>query len=132
MMSFPSELFLLLVILVSTLGYLAWQFKFIGKRLTKIDETLEVLSSLVTTVDDRLLRTSVTHDSMLNDSVQKMQANVTSLEMQLRDAGHGRENPEMLELAIRFVHEGMDTEQIKRKTGLPSEVVESISLFHKR
>jgi hypothetical protein len=107
-----------------------WQQRQVLTHMQKLEKSVEHLSFIVTTLDDRLLRTSVTQDSMLNDSVRKMQADVKSLEMQLRDSGAARENPENVDVAIRLAHEGMDADHIVRRTNLPREVVESIVLFH--
>jgi hypothetical protein len=120
----------LVAISAGVLALVGWQQHIVLKRLLKLEKSIEHLAFIVTTLDDRLLRTSVTQDSMLNDSVRKMQADVKSLEMQLRDTGAGRENPETVDVAIKLVHEGMDADQIVRRTNLPREVVESIVLFH--
>lgn|GEM_PF-1478154 len=121
---------ILVIVAVAALAIVGWQQHNTLKRLLKLEKSIEHLAFIITTLDDRLLRTSVTQDSMLNDSVRKMQADVKSLEMQLRDTGTGRENPETVDMAIRLVREGMDADQIVRRTNLPREVAESIVLFH--
>jgi hypothetical protein len=77
-----------------------------------------------------IVRAAINQDQTISESVRKMQADVKSLEFQLRDTGHVRENPEIVDTAIRMAREGMSSDKIVAKTGMDTATVESIILFH--
>jgi hypothetical protein len=125
---FPA---LIVMIALAALLFTTWRVVVIGRMLKDADANLKILTDKFTDLDRKFLHARVAQEASMADTLRMMQAEVKSLEMQLRDHGlTNRENPETVEAAIRLVHKGLPAEQIVNRTGLPLEVVESIILFH--
>ena len=124
----PSLLFALVG---GALLFMVWQVVQLVRASRRIEDSLKTLTDRFVDLDRKFLHARVAQEASMADTLRMMQAEVKSLEMQLRDHGMtNRENPEPVEAAIRLVHKGMPSDQIVARTGLPSEVVESIMLFH--
>ena len=97
------------------------------------ESRLEKLSDQVGALDSSTVRSSITLESSFTDSIRKVQAEIKSLEIVFRGAGQtARENPESVDAAIRLAREGVTSDLIVAKTGLPLHAVESIISLHGR
>ena len=122
---------LLVALIGGALIFTVWQVLQLVRASRRIEDNLKVLTDRFVDLDRKFLHARVAQEASMADTLRMMQAEVKSLEMQLRDHGMtNRENPETVEAAIRLVHKGMPSDQIVARTGLPPEVVESIMLFH--
>ena len=94
---------------------------------------LEKLSDQMGALDSNTVRSSITLESSFTDAIRKVQAEIKSLEIVFRGAGQSpRENPESVDAAIRLAREGVSSDLIVAKTGLPVHAVESIISLHGR
>ena len=118
------------LILIALAGAAAYFIKLIFDQLRDLSSRIESLSSQISSLEIGIVRTAINQDQTISESVRKMQADVKSLEFQLRDTGHVRENPEIVDTAIRMAREGMSSDKIVAKTGMDTATVESIILFH--
>lgn len=118
------------LILIALAGAAAYFIKLIFDQLRDLSSRIESLSSQISSLEIGIVRAAINQDQTISESVRKMQADVKSLEFQLRDTGHVRENPEIVDTAIRMAREGMSSDKIIAKTGMDTATVESIILFH--
>ena len=118
------------LILIALAGAAAYFIKLIFDQLRDLSSRIESLSSQISSLEIGIVRAAINQDQTISKSVRKMQADVKSLEFQLRDTGHVRENPEIVDTAIRMAREGMSSDKIVAKTGMDTATVESIILFH--
>jgi len=118
------------LILIALAGAAAYFIKLIFDQLRDLSSRIESLSSQISSLEIGIVRAAINQDQTISESVRKMQADVKSLEFQLRDTGHIRENPEIVDTAIRMAREGMSSDKIVAKTGMDTATVESIILFH--
>jgi hypothetical protein len=118
------------LILIALAGAAAYFIKLIFDQLRDLSCRIESLSSQISSLEIGIVRAAINQDQTISESVRKMQADVKSLEFQLRDTGHVRENPEIVDTAIRMAREGMSSDKIVAKTGMDTATVESIILFH--
>jgi hypothetical protein len=118
------------LILIALAGAAAYFIKMIFDQLRDLSSRIESLSSQISSLEIGIVRAAINQDQTISESVRKMQADVKSLEFQLRDTGHVRENPEIVDTAIRMAREGMSSDKIVAKTGMDTATVESIILFH--
>ena len=118
------------LILIALAGAAAYFIKLIFDQLRDLSSRIESLSSQISSLEIGIVRAAINQDQTISESVRKMQADVKSLECQLRDTGHVRENPEIVDTAIRMAREGMSSDKIVAKTGMDTATVESIILFH--
>ena len=118
------------LILIALAGAATYFIKLIFDQLRDLSTRIESLSSQISSLEIGIVRAAINQDQTISESVRKMQADVKSLEFQLRDTGHVRENPEIVDTAIRMAREGMSSDKIVAKTGMDTATVESIILFH--
>jgi len=118
------------IILMALAGAATYFIKLIFDQLRDLSTRIESLSSQISSLEIGIVRAAINQDQTISESVRKMQADVKSLEFQLRDTGHVRENPEIVDTAIRMAREGMSSDKIVAKTGMDTATVESIILFH--
>ena len=118
------------LILIALAGAAAYFIKLIFDQLRDLSSRIESLSSQISSLEIGIVRAAINQDQTISESVRKMQADVKSLEFQLRDTGHVRENPEIVDTAIRMAREGMSSDKIVAKTGMDTATVEAIILFH--
>ena len=118
------------LVLIALAGAAAYFIKLIFDQLRDLSSRFESLSSQISSLEIGIVRAAINQDQTISESVRKMQADVKSLEFQLRDTGHVRENPEIVDTAIRMAREGMSSDKIVAKTGMDTATVESIILFH--
>ena len=98
-----------------------------------IEARLEKLSDQMGALDSNTVRSSITLESSFTETIRKVQAEIKSLEIVFRGAGQTpRENPESVDAAIRLAREGVTSDLIVAKTGLPVHAVESIISLHGR
>ena len=118
------------LILIALAGAAAYFIKLIFDQLRDLSSRIESLSSQISSLEIGIVRAAINQDQTISESVRKMQADVKSLEFQLRDTGHVRENPEIVDTAIRMAREGMSSDKIVAKTGMDTATVESLILYH--
>jgi len=92
---------------------------------------LDELSDRLATIDSSVVRSSIALEGSFTETIRKVQAEIKSLEIVFRGAGQTtRENPESVDAAIRLAREGVSSDLIVAKTGLPVHAVESIISLH--
>ena len=92
---------------------------------------LDELSHRLATIDSSVVRSSIALEGSFTETIRKVQAEIKSLEIVFRGAGQTtRENPESVDAAIRLAREGVSSDLIVAKTGLPVHAVESIISLH--
>lgn len=121
---------IVVLILLAMAGAATYFIKMISKQLRDVVTRIDSLSTQIASLEVGIVRAAINQDQTISESVRKMQADVKSLEFQLRDTGHVRENPELVDTAIRMAREGMSSDKIVAKTGMDTATVESIILFH--
>jgi uncharacterized protein len=95
----------------------------------RLDDVNDRLSAL----DSAVIRSSISLEGTFTETIKKVQAEIKSLEIVFRGAGQTtRENPESVDAAIRLAREGVSSDLIVAKTGLPLHAVESIISLHGR
>ena len=100
-----------------------------AKTLSKLGD----LSDRLSMIDSSVVRSSIALEGSFTETIRKVQAEITSLELVFRGAGQTtRENPESVDAAIRLAREGVSSDLIVAKTGLPVHAVESIISLHGR
>ena len=96
---------------------------------TRLDEITDRLN----TIDSAIVRSSIALEGSFTETIRKVQAEIKSLEIVFRGSGQTtRENPESVDAAIRLAREGVSSDLIVAKTGLPVHAVESIISLHGR
>ena len=100
-----------------------------AKTLSKLGDLFDRLSM----IDSSVVRSSIALEGSFTETIRKVQAEIKSLEIVFRGAGQTtRENPESVDAAIRLAREGVSSDLIVAKTGLPVHAVESIISLHGR
>jgi uncharacterized protein len=100
-----------------------------AKTLSKLGD----LSDRLSMIDSSVVRSSIALEGSFTETIRKVQAEIKSLEIVFRGAGQTtRENPESVDAAIRLAREGVSSDLIVAKTGLPVHAVESIISLHGR
>jgi uncharacterized protein len=96
-------------------------------------QRLNDVSDRLSSVDSSVVRSSIALEGSFTETIRKVQAEIKSLEIVFRGAGQTtRENPESVDAAIRLAREGVSSDLIVAKTGLPLHAVESIISLHGR
>ena len=91
------------------------------------------LSQRLDAIADRLVAVDTAIVRSFTETIRKVQAEIKSLEIVFRGSGQTtRENPESVDSAIRLAREGVSSDLIVAKTGLPVHAVESIISLHGR
>ena len=94
---------------------------------------LDAVADRLATIDSAVVRSSIALEGSFTDTIRKVQAEIKSLEIVFRGSGQTtRENPESVDSAIRLAREGVSSDLIVAKTGLPVHAVESIISLHGR
>jgi hypothetical protein len=103
------------------------------KALATLTQRLDDVSDRLVGVDSAIIRSSIALEGSFTDTIRKVQAEIKSLEIVFRGAGQTtRENPESVDAAIRLAREGVSSDLIVAKTGLPLHAIESIISLHGR
>jgi hypothetical protein len=121
---------IIVLILIAMAGAAFHFIKIISGQVRDVVARIDTLSGQIASLEVGIVRAAINQDQTISESVRKMQADVKSLEFQLRDTGHVRENPELVDTAIRMAREGMSSDKIVAKTGMDTATAESIILFH--
>lgn len=136
MTAFDWVVFVVLVALFGAVPVIATLVIIERRRMSAqahIESRLEKLSDQMSALDSNTVRSSITLESSFTDTIRKVQAEIKSLEIVFRGAGQSpRENPESVDAAIRLAREGVTSDLIVAKTGLPVHAVESIISLHGR
>lgn len=94
---------------------------------------LDDLNDRLAALDSSVIRSSISLEGTFTETIKKIQAEIKSLEIVFRGAGQTtRENPKSVDAAIRLAREGVSSDLIVAKTGLPLHAVESIISLHGR
>ena len=98
-----------------------------------LNARLDDIKDRLTTIDSAIVRSSIALEGSFTETIRKVQAEIKSLEIVFRGSGQTtRENPESVDAAIRLAREGVSSDLIVAKTGLPVHAVESIISLHGR
>ena len=94
---------------------------------------LDAIGDRLAAIDSAVIRSSIALEGSFTETIRKVQAEIKSLEIVFRGSGQTtRENPESVDAAIRLAREGVSSDLIVAKTGLPLHAVESIISLHGR
>lgn len=94
------------------------------------DPRLEQLATRVGMIEKQLQLTRTDLEERIAAATDSMRADVKLVQMQTQSARSGAET-DIVDLAVRLAREGLDAEDIARRTGLPRDLVESIRVLHK-
>lgn len=98
-----------------------------------LNARIDAISDRLSAVDSAVVRSSIALEGSFTETIRKVQAEIKSLEIVFRGSGQTtRENPESVDSAIRLAREGVSSDLIVAKTGLPVHAVESIISLHGR
>jgi hypothetical protein len=94
---------------------------------------IDAVADRLSAIDSAVVRSSIALEGSFTETIRKVQAEIKSLEIVFRGSGQTtRENPESVDSAIRLAREGVSSDLIVAKTGLPVHAVESIISLHGR
>ncbi len=103
------------------------------KTQADLSQRLDAIADRLVAVDTAIVRSSIALEGSFTETIRKVQAEIKSLEIVFRGSGQTtRENPESVDSAIRLAREGVSSDLIVAKTGLPVHAVESIISLHGR
>ena len=94
------------------------------------DMRLEQLATRIGMIEKQLQLTRTDLETMIAQAVESMRADVKLVQMQTQSTRSGAET-DIVDLAVRLAREGVDAEDIARRTGLPQDLIESIRVLHK-
>lgn len=94
------------------------------------DARLEQLATRVGMIEKQLQLTRTDLEDTIAKAIDSMRADVKLIQMQTQSVRSGAET-DVVDLAVRLAREGLDAEDIARRTGLPRDLVESIRVLHK-
>jgi hypothetical protein len=94
------------------------------------DMRLEQLATRVGMIEKQLQLTRTDLETTIAQAVESMRADVKLVQMQTQSTRSGAET-DIVDLAVRLAREGVDAEDIARRTGLPQDLIESIRVLHK-
>jgi hypothetical protein len=94
------------------------------------DPRLEQLATRVGMIEKQLQLTRVDLENAIAQALDSMRADVKLIQMQTQTSRSGAET-DLVDLAVRLAREGLDADDIARRTGLPKDLIESIRVLHK-
>ena len=101
-----------------------------GAQATGQDMRLEQLATRVGMIEKQLQLTRADLEATITQAVESMRADVKLVQMQTQSNRSGAET-DIVDLAVRLAREGVDGDDIARRTGLPKDLIESIRVLHK-
>lgn len=94
------------------------------------DMRIEQLATRIGMIEKQLQLTRTDLEAAITQAVESMRADVKLVQMQTQSVRSGAET-DIVDLAVRLAREGVDAEDIARRTGLPRDLIESIRVLHK-
>lgn len=94
------------------------------------DMRIEQLATRIGMVEKQMQLTRTDLEAAINQAVESMRADVKLIQMQTQSVRRGAET-DIVDLAVRLAREGVEAEDIARRTGLPQDLIESIRVLHK-
>lgn len=94
------------------------------------DARIEQLATRVGLIEKQLQLTRNELEAALAQSIDSMRADVKLIQMQAQSVRSAAET-DVVDLAVRLAREGLDGDEIARRTGLPKDLIESIRVLHK-
>ena len=94
------------------------------------DMRIEQLATRIGMVEKQLQLTRTDLEAAITQAVESMRADVKLVQMQTQSVRSGAET-DIVDLAVRLAREGVEAEDIARRTGLPQDLIESIRVLHK-
>lgn len=101
-----------------------------GAPSTGQDMRLEQLATRVGMIEKQLQLTRTDLEATIAQAIESMRADVKLVQMQTQSNRSGAET-DIVDLAVRLAREGVDADDIARRTGLPKDLIESIRVLHK-
>ena len=94
------------------------------------DARLEQLATRVGMLEKQLQLTRTDLEEALKNNADSLRADIKLIQMQAQSARSAAET-DVVDLAVRLARDGVDAEDIARRTGLPKDLIESIRVLHK-
>lgn len=94
------------------------------------DMRIEQLATRIGMIEKQMQLTRTDLEAAINQAVESMRADVKLVQMQTQSVRSGAET-DIVDLAVRLAREGVEAEDIARRTGLPQDLIESIRVLHK-
>lgn len=94
------------------------------------DPRIEQLATRLGMIEKQLQLTRQDLEHTIAQALDSMRADVKLVQMQSQTSRSGAET-DLVDLAVRLAREGLDTDDIARRTGLPKDLIESIRVLHK-
>lgn len=94
------------------------------------DARLEQLATRVGMLEKQLQLTRTDLEEALKHNADSLRADIKLIQMQAQSARSAAET-DVVDLAVRLARDGVDAEDIARRTGLPKDLIESIRVLHK-
>ena len=94
------------------------------------DARLEQLATRVGMLEKQLQLTRTDLEEALKLNADSLRADIKLIQMQAQSARSAAET-DVVDLAVRLARDGVDAEDIARRTGLPKDLIESIRVLHK-
>ena len=94
------------------------------------DPRIEQLATRLGMIEKQLQLTRQDLEQSIALALESMRADVKLVQMQSQTNRSGAET-DLVDLAVRLAREGLDADDIARRTGLPKDLIESIRVLHK-
>lgn len=99
-------------------------------KATAADPRIEQLATRLGMIEKQLQLTRQDLEQSIALALESMRADVKLVQMQSQTNRSGAET-DLVDLAVRLAREGLDADDIARRTGLPKDLIESIRVLHK-
>ena len=93
------------------------------------DPRVEQLATRVGMLEKQLQLTRVDLEQALTAASDSLRADIKLIQMQTQSV-RGAAETDVVDLAVRLAREGVDANDIARRTGLPKDLIESIRVLH--
>jgi hypothetical protein len=93
------------------------------------DPRVEQLATRVGMLEKQLQLTRTDLEQALVAATDSLRADIKLIQMQTQSVRSAAET-DVVDLAVRLAREGVDAEDIVRRTGLPKDLIESIRVLH--
>lgn len=116
--------------LVYVLRKLRHQQKQLDLQLEELRNCMSDLSVRMERYEIAVRRQSREREAVVSSSLNQLQTDLKLMQMKNNDQVSGRDSPEVLAQAIQLAREGKPGDQIMRRTGLPMDVIDAITMLH--
>lgn len=93
------------------------------------DPRVEQLATRVGMLEKQLQLTRTDLEQALTAASESLRADIKLIQMQTQSV-RGAAETDVVDLAVRLAREGVDADDIARRTGLPKDLIESIRVLH--